>query len=303
MSKFPGAGGPQRWASALLWGLHPARVLTAPQLGRGWKPQQQQEPHSTRLRHPQSRRPRAPPGAGAPCRDPQAPSRLPREPRVPVLARSARGPASGCPDCPRRPHGRAMARGAALGPPPPRPHRAAGCPLRPLPRPLRPLSHSDQAAEGALSRAVPVHPAVPTSPSEPQGLLHPPRTGQRVPSYENEGEAGGHPRVAWPRAPSPAPPAAPESEDDYNNELYATGYVEVLPDGAAEPSPPQQPQARDSGSLVAPGEEYENVPDGHRQSLADSLEYVNIPDAGASPAPRYASESEEDAPDYENLQH
>ncbi|XP_062456713.1 linker for activation of T-cells family member 1 isoform X1 [Rhea pennata] len=149
--------------------------------------------------------------------------------------------------------------------------------------------------------------SIPRSPQAPQSrkvsFTRPEPDNDSVPSYENEGEAGGHPRVAWPRAPSPAPPAAPESEDDYNNELYATGYVEVLPDGAAEPSPPQQPQARDSGSLVAPGEEYENVPDGHRQSLADSLEYVNIPDAGASPAPRYASESEEDAPDYENLQH
>ncbi|XP_068779267.1 linker for activation of T-cells family member 1-like isoform X4 [Struthio camelus] len=149
--------------------------------------------------------------------------------------------------------------------------------------------------------------SIPRSPQAPQSrkvsFTRPEPDNDSVPSYENEAEAGGHPRGVWPRAPSPAPPAAPEAEDDYNNDLYATGYVEVLPDAAAQPGPPQPPQARDSGSSAAPGEEYENVPDAHRHSLADSLEYVNVPEGGASPAPRYASESEEDAPDYENLQH
>ncbi|GAB0202405.1 hypothetical protein GRJ2_002706100 [Grus japonensis] len=92
------------------------------------------------------------------------------------------------------------------------------------------------------------------------------------------------------------PPPPPEGDDDYSNEPYATGYIEVLPDQAA---PDGTPRGGDSESSAAPGEEYENVPEGTRSSLGDSLEYINVPPAGSSP--RDASESEDYGPDYENL--
>ncbi|XP_074874866.1 uncharacterized protein LOC142026015 [Buteo buteo] len=89
------------------------------------------------------------------------------------------------------------------------------------------------------------------------------------------------------------PPPPPEGDDDYSNEPYATGYVEVLPD--QDGTPPRGEGRHEA----APSEEYENVPEGARRSLADSLEYINVPPTGSTP--RDASESEDNGPDYENL--
>ncbi|XP_074985199.1 linker for activation of T-cells family member 1 isoform X2 [Caretta caretta] len=100
-----------------------------------------------------------------------------------------------------------------------------------------------------------------------------------------------------------------DDDNDYNNELYITGYVEVLPDSITETSPKEVvtsgPELRDSVSSVAMGDEYENMPEAQRESLADSLEYVNMPEPGSSiPDAHYGTsnrESEDDGPDYENL--
>nr|DBA07033.1 TPA_inf: linker for activation of T cells [Anser cygnoides] len=109
-------------------------------------------------------------------------------------------------------------------------------------------------------------------------------------------------RVSAARPEPDRAPTPPAPDDDYSNELYATGYVEVLPDPQEE-ARGGSPQGRDSDSAARQGEEYENVPDGSRRSLDDSLEYINVPAAGSSPASRYASdrESEGDGPDYENV--
>ncbi|XP_053908990.1 linker for activation of T-cells family member 1 isoform X3 [Cuculus canorus] len=93
--------------------------------------------------------------------------------------------------------------------------------------------------------------------------------------------------------PSPHPPRGssadagppPPLEDDYTNDAYVTGYVQVLP----------EPEG--AGPSAPPSEEYENLPDDRSDSRADSLEYINLPPPGSAPA----SESEDGAPDYENL--
>ncbi|XP_053908991.1 linker for activation of T-cells family member 1 isoform X4 [Cuculus canorus] len=85
--------------------------------------------------------------------------------------------------------------------------------------------------------------------------------------------------VMGPRCPPPP------LEDDYTNDAYVTGYVQVLP----------EPEG--AGPSAPPSEEYENLPDDRSDSRADSLEYINLPPPGSAPA----SESEDGAPDYENL--
>ncbi|XP_067401859.1 linker for activation of T-cells family member 1 isoform X2 [Emydura macquarii macquarii] len=139
--------------------------------------------------------------------------------------------------------------------------------------------------------------SIPRSPQVPQSrqvsFTRTETDNDSVPSYENEERTRG------------------DEDNDYNNELYATGYVEVLPDSITETPPavliPSGPELRDSVSSVTMGEEYENVPEAQRESLADSLEYVNMPEPGASlPDAHYGAsdrESEEDGPDYENLHH
>nr|DBA07032.1 TPA_inf: linker for activation of T cells [Anas platyrhynchos] len=110
-------------------------------------------------------------------------------------------------------------------------------------------------------------------------------------------------RVSAARPQPERAPTPPAPDDDYSNELYATGYVVVLPDPQGEARGGGSPQDRDSGSTALQDKEYENVPEGPRRSLADSLEYINVPAAGSSPASRYGSdrESEGDGPDYENV--
>ncbi|KYO25452.1 linker for activation of T-cells family member 1 isoform A [Alligator mississippiensis] len=140
-------------------------------------------------------------------------------------------------------------------------------------------------------------------PSRTASVARPEPDNDSVPSYENEE----HP-----------PHVAADMEDDdndYNNDT--PGYVVVLPDGAAGPplaEPPAPASApQDNSCSAMAGEDYENFPEPPptppepqmRESLAaDSLEYVNMPEPGA-PEPQYGSsdrESEEDGPDYENLQ-
>ncbi|XP_053908988.1 linker for activation of T-cells family member 1 isoform X2 [Cuculus canorus] len=57
------------------------------------------------------------------------------------------------------------------------------------------------------------------------------------------------------------------------------------------------PEPEGAGPSAPPSEEYENLPDDRSDSRADSLEYINLPPPGSAPA----SESEDGAPDYENL--
>ncbi|XP_075774049.1 linker for activation of T-cells family member 1, partial [Pelodiscus sinensis] len=137
--------------------------------------------------------------------------------------------------------------------------------------------------------------SIPRSPQMPQSRqVSSCRTetdNESLPSYENQ-----------------EGPRAGDDDDDYNNELYATGYVEVLPDSMTEPAAElvtSRTELRDSASSVAPADDYENVPEAQRQSLADSLEYINMPESGSSlPDDHCGSsnrESEDDCPDYENL--
>lgn len=137
--------------------------------------------------------------------------------------------------------------------------------------------------------------SIPRSPQMPQSRqVSSCRTetdNESLPSYENQ-----------------EGPRAGDDDDDYNNELYATGYVEVLPDSMTEPAAElvtSRMELRDSASSVAPADDYENVPEAQRQSLADSLEYINMPESGSSlPDDHCGSsnrESEDDCPDYENL--
>ncbi|XP_037754786.1 linker for activation of T-cells family member 1 [Chelonia mydas] len=139
--------------------------------------------------------------------------------------------------------------------------------------------------------------SIPRSPQAPQSrqvsFTRTETDNDSVPSYENEERPRGD----------------EDDDNDYNNELYITGYVEVLPDSITETSPKEvvtsRPELRDSVSSVAMGDEYENVPEAQRESLADSLEYVNMPEPGSSiPDAHYGAsnrESEDDGPDYENL--
>lgn len=91
--------------------------------------------------------------------------------------------------------------------------------------------------------------------------------------------------IPSPLPPPPrAPPPAEERDDDYTNETYVTGYVDVIPD-------------EESNRAAPPGGDYENVPDGARSPFDGSLEYINLP---TGPAPRDASESEDNGGDYEN---
>nr|DBA07030.1 TPA_inf: linker for activation of T cells [Numida meleagris] len=100
-----------------------------------------------------------------------------------------------------------------------------------------------------------------------------------------------------------SPTCLPESEDDYSNEVYASGYVKVIPDPQDAGHDGHNSPTGDSGSAATPTEQYENVPDVSRRSLGDSLEYINVPTAGSSPASRYGSDRDSDAdgPDYENV--
>ncbi|CAM4677905.1 linker for activation of T-cells family member 1 isoform X1 [Lepidochelys kempii] len=139
--------------------------------------------------------------------------------------------------------------------------------------------------------------SIPRSPQAPQSrqvsFTRTETDNDSVPSYENEERPRGD----------------DDDDNDYNNELYITGYVEVLPDSITETSPKEVvtsgPELRDSVSSVAMGDEYENMPEAQRESLADSLEYVNMPEPGSSiPDAHYGAsnrESEDDGPDYENL--
>ncbi|XP_059586383.1 linker for activation of T-cells family member 1 isoform X2 [Alligator mississippiensis] len=172
------------------------------------------------------------------------------------------------------------------------------------------LSRSSCAPRNQI-RQQPVTPteqflSIPRSPQAPPSrtasVARPEPDNDSVPSYENEE----HP-----------PHVAADMEDDdndYNNDT--PGYVVVLPDGAAGPplaEPPAPASApQDNSCSAMAGEDYENFPEPPptppepqmRESLADSLEYVNMPEPGA-PEPQYGSsdrESEEDGPDYENLQ-
>ncbi|XP_074920771.1 linker for activation of T-cells family member 1 [Chelonoidis abingdonii] len=138
--------------------------------------------------------------------------------------------------------------------------------------------------------------SIPRSPQAPQSrqvsLTRTETDNDSVPSYENEER-----------------PRGDDDDNDYNNEIYIPGYVEVLPDSVTEASPTELvtsgPELRDSVSSVAMGDEYENMPEAQRESLADSLEYVNMPEPGSSlPDAHYGAsdrESEDDGPDYENL--
>ncbi|XP_030065353.1 linker for activation of T-cells family member 1 [Microcaecilia unicolor] len=121
---------------------------------------------------------------------------------------------------------------------------------------------------------------------------------ESVPSYENEGQK------------------TPEDED-YINDSYISGYIDVLPDivetPVSDPEPVREPEPAGethSDRLSSTNtEEYENVLDQQRDSMGDSLEYVNVPeqhqvgqrsdnlsyDGGSN------QDSEEDTPDYENV--
>ncbi|XP_025050733.1 linker for activation of T-cells family member 1 [Alligator sinensis] len=101
-----------------------------------------------------------------------------------------------------------------------------------------------------------------------------------------------------------------DDDNDYNNDT--PGYVVVLPDGAAGPSlaeppaPASAPAPQDNSCSVTPQsfDPPPRTPQTRESLAADSLEYVNMPEPGA-PEPQYGSsdrESEEDGPDYENLQ-
>nr|XP_033799862.1 linker for activation of T-cells family member 1 [Geotrypetes seraphini] len=121
---------------------------------------------------------------------------------------------------------------------------------------------------------------------------------ESVPSYENEDQK------------------QPEDED-YINDTYISGYIDVLPDNVETPASDPEPAhelepAGDmhSGRLSSTNtEEYENVVEQQRDSMGDSLEYVNVPeqhqveqrsenlsfDGGSN------QDSEDDTPDYENV--
>ncbi|XP_074852223.1 linker for activation of T-cells family member 1 [Carettochelys insculpta] len=138
--------------------------------------------------------------------------------------------------------------------------------------------------------------SIPQSPQVPQSrqasFSRTETDNDSVPSYEN----------------AERPHGDGDEDNDYNNDLYATGYVEVLPDSVTEMPPTELVTStpdRGNASSAAPAEDYENAPEAQRQSLADSLEYVNMPEPGCSlPDDHCGSsnrESEDDGPDYENL--
>ncbi|XP_065278215.1 linker for activation of T-cells family member 1 [Emys orbicularis] len=139
--------------------------------------------------------------------------------------------------------------------------------------------------------------SIPRSPQAPQSrqvsFTRTETDNDSVPSYENEERPRGD----------------DDDDNDYNNEIYTPGYVEVLPDSVTETSPTELvtsgPELRDSASSVGMGDEYENMPEAQRESLADSLEYVNMPEpVSGLPDAHYGAsdrESEDDGPDYENL--
>ncbi|XP_038619436.1 linker for activation of T-cells family member 1 [Tachyglossus aculeatus] len=144
------------------------------------------------------------------------------------------------------------------------------------------------------------HPDLLPVPRSPQNLVgslqnlsvQPEPDNDSVPSYENE---------------SPLTEAKENKDED--------GYLEVLPEGSPIPMslPPPSPALpsssmgpRDSASSMV-SEEYENVPETPGESLGGSSEYVNVPEAQGKEMPLAHvglsdCESEEERPDYENLQ-
>ncbi|XP_078508413.1 linker for activation of T-cells family member 1 [Lissotriton helveticus] len=114
-----------------------------------------------------------------------------------------------------------------------------------------------------------------------------------IPSYENE------------------EPVQPDI--DYSNEDYICGYIEVIPDNpdtsVSQSTPMESGKSASLSSAFT--DDYQNVPEQQRDSVGDSLEYVNVPEKKESAdisdnnyddTNDQETDDDDDTPDYENIE-
>ncbi|KAM4631683.1 linker for activation of T-cells family member 1 [Discoglossus pictus] len=148
--------------------------------------------------------------------------------------------------------------------------------------------------------SIPKSPALPDSRRSSLGVKPVVQDTDSLPSYENEMKNKND--------------EDDDEDGNYTNDNYNGGYIVVLPDDSETNAVcaltvPLNHDNSASVSSTTIGDDYENV-EKPRDSMGESLEYVNVPSmqdvvkqsSALSSDIDYQSESEEDLPDYENVE-